>query len=164
MKIWVAPWTLTLRKAHREIESFNARYVKAAGIGSTGIGAQLQGLEMLKSITHYNGATGTALTQGITEFRKKMAELPGFPIEMNSDWYLSLPGQKPQASASSGFDASQLPAGMPAATKNLLQGILKAANPNGASPLMSMKTVVSSIKLAPLPQADFIIPADYKRK
>ncbi len=163
MKLWVAPWTPLLRKAHREIEAFNSQYVKAAGVGSTGIGAQLQGLEMLKSITHYNGATGTALTKGITEFRKKMSKLPGFLIKMNSDWYLSLPKARGQ-SATQGLDLSKLSGNMPAATQNLLKGLLQASNPDGSQPMMSMKTVVSEIKVSALPKKDFEIPAGYQKK
>ncbi len=165
LKLWVAPWTLTLRKAHREIEAFNSLYLRKTGGQSAQIGAQPLGLEMLKSMTHYNGETGTALTKGIAEFRKKMSELPGFPIEMESDWYTSFPRQKSQkASAPGSLDVSQLPAGIPAATKNLLQGLVQAANPNGTSPLMSMKTVVSSIKLTPIAGNNFSIPADYRKK
>ncbi len=158
LKIWVAPWTLTLRKAHREIEAFNSKYLKAAGTGSVGLGAQPLGLEMLKSMTH---SSGTALTKGITEFRKKMSEIPGFPIEMESNWYVSLPKQQSQNPAAlEGLKSANLPE----ATKNLLTGLLDAANPNGATPLISMTSSVSSIKLAPLSEKNFQIPQGYRRK
>ncbi len=158
LKIWVAPWTLTLRKAHREIEAFNSKYLKATGEGSVGLGAQPLGLEMLKSMTH---SSGKALTKGITEFRKKMSEIPGFPIEMESDWYVSLPKQKSQSPAAlEGLKSANLPE----ATKNLLNGLLQAANPNGASPLISMTSEVSSIKIATLGEKSFQIPQGYRRK
>jgi hypothetical protein len=158
LKIWVAPWTLTLKKAHREIEDFNLKYLKATGTGSVGLGAQPLGLEMLKSMTH---SSGTELTKGITEFRKKMSEIPGFPIEMESNWYVSLPKQKSQSPAAlEGLKSANLPA----ATKNLLAGLLEAANPNGESPLISMTSSVSSIKLAPLAEKNFQIPQGYRRK
>ncbi len=176
--LWAAPWTSKLRKAQQELESFNAAYMKESGmIAAVGANGQSLGLDLVKMMTHSNDKE---VNKGLSDFKRQMSQIQGFPIEIGVQWYASQSGSKNQTSAQENSDNNanaqtpDIAGGFQGLASSLLGGLAKNAvhshekskkqAGDAEKPMISIRTIIASVSVSPLPKKDFEVPSGYQQQ
>ncbi len=170
--IWAAPWTKDLKEAADEQAAYNKAYLDKLGLGASPQDIQDFGFKLLALMT---GANGEDFSRSEAELKAKMARIKGYLVELDVRWYSGGESAQPsqaradEPSRDSGVDLS---GGASRAAESFLGGIaekmarreIEKKEAGAPEPAFSIRTIVESVKVGRLPQADFEVPAGYRKK
>jgi hypothetical protein len=156
--VWATPISETLAQAQAEEMKFSREYLKAMGLNSDKLQQEILGTSWMSMLDSMNKAKGKPSPDS-SKYASELSKIKGYPVVVDGQYFVT--AQNPQGEAQPSEDKS---------SKSLLGGLAKKVmkkKPTAEEdkePALSYHTELIEISLANLSAADFLVPADYKKK
>ena len=155
-EVWTTPLTGVLQEAEEEEVKFATEYLKILGIEFKGKEKDILGeswLNLLSQLRQGEEAPRLEVKKVAQELRK----IEGFPVVTSGQLFSSREGGESEKETTGG------PGGL---VGGLAKSVLKKKRKEGEKkePVLTYYIEVMEVNLAPLKEADFQVPPDYKKK
>jgi hypothetical protein len=171
MDLWTSPVTPQMRQAFGMEESFNRAYVAgiprskpAATVVPTAPGAtEIVPADASRLMLGYLSSLSPADRAAFMRAGKQLEQIKGYPIQSKMEW--SLDGNACAPKESQSQQRSQQPADLAGQAAAALGGLFSKKDDakDAKKPILSFSTEVKSLKVEPVRDSVFTVPANYKR-
>lgn len=156
--VWTTPITDAVQQAQEEEAKFSREYLKRLGIDTDAVQQAILGINWLSM---FSGLTdpGAAPKQKASQFAEEMKKIEGYPVVIDGKYYaVKEGGEQAEQEEEEAQDVKGV------LGKFAKKALTKKPKPQGDEPSFSYYIELLAFSPAPVSEADFQIPPNYKKK